>query len=438
MINLNEEPSVDKFVSNLQDQELIVYEDVEGSKLFINYNGDRFIIKTKSFKGEELNFIDLAVQKYYNRAFAFFHTLPSYVTDILNKNWWFVFEYLPDELSSNIKYSKIPKNHLILTSIIKSGKHKFNYDEILEYSNLFGVDPIPLIFKGKLTSKQLEVIRLFLKTSKEDLKFIFGEDNFAKFFYNILNPVIGNSFLMVNGEYNDNLERIIIRIDGDDRYTFEILNPLFERNTDDALTEHAQVFSLVLVNFLEFLQLINIEKYKPKGLTNDEMYINLICALFNDYMEDIKEDIEKWDIIIPEFIKKDKFKINLNLIRDKNTRNFIKMNDKIEYIFKIILGSYNKRRKKPIGVMTESTVDMFNKMVERIKTHIDNLLELNKDYRFQKIDLLNFGEYFNMVYDTDSKGDIYPDIGIQFEKEPETEIGKGKKGKKGTIVTKKK
>jgi len=438
MINLNEKPNVDKFISSLQDQELIVYEDIEGTKLYIQYNGDRFIIKTKSFKGDELNFVDLAVQKYYNKAFAFFHTLPSYITDILNKNWWFVFEYLPDEISSNIKYKKVPKNNLILTSIVKYNKHKFNYDEIVEYSNLFGVDPIPLIFKGKLTSKQIEVINLFLKTSNDDLKFIFGEDNFAKFFYNILNPSIDNSFLMEDGEYNNNLEKIIIKIDGNDRYTFEILNPMFEKNRDNNMTEHSQIYSLIIINFLEFLQLVNIEKYKPKGLTNDEMYINLICDIFNDYIFNMKEDIEKWDIIIPEFIKKDKFKININLIRNNKTREYIKSNSKIEYIFKIILGSYNKKRKKPIGIMTDNTVELLNNMVVRIKKHIDNLLNINKEYRFKKIDLLNFGEYFNLKTDKDGSGEIYTDIGVQFEDEEKTEITKGKKGKKGTIISKKK
>ena len=438
MINLNEKPNVDKFISSLQDQELIVYEDIEGTKLYIQYNGDRFIIKTKSFKGDELNFVDLAVQKYYNKAFAFFHTLPSYITDILNKNWWFVFEYLPDEISSNIKYKKVPKNNLILTSIVKYNKHKFNYDEIVEYSNLFGVDPIPLIFKGKLTSKQIEVINLFLKTSNDDLKFIFGEDNFAKFFYNILNPSIDNSFLMEDGEYNNNLEKIIIKIDGNDRYTFEILNPMFEKNRDNNMTEHSQIYSLIIINFLEFLQLVNIEKYKPKGLTNDEMYINLICDIFNDYIFNMKEDIEKWDIIIPEFIKKDKFKININLIRNNKTREYIKSNSKIEYLFKIILGSYNKKRKKPIGIMTDNTVELLNNMVVRIKKHIDNLLNINKEYRFKKIDLLNFGEYFNLKTDKDGSGEIYTDIGVQFEDEEKTEITKGKKGKKGTIISKKK
>jgi len=347
----------------------------------------------------------------------------------LNQNWWFCFEYLPDEQPAHIKYNKIPKNHLILTSIVKGGKHKFNYDEILEYSNLFNVEPIPVIFNGKLTDKQLQVINLFLKTKDDDLKFVFGEDNFAKFFYNVLNPSMEHSYLMDGDDFNTNVEKIMIRINGDDKYSFDILNPLYQRTNDENTSEHSQIFSLIIVNFLEFLQLNKIEDYKPKGLTKDEMYINLVSVIFNDYIKNMKEDVEKWDIIIPEFIKDDKFKINLNLIRNKDTKQLIKSSEKIEYLFKIILGSFNKRRKKPIGAMTDNTVIFFNKMVGKIASHLENLLDINRDYRYQKIDLLNFAEYFELDYDKDGEGNIYPDVSVQFEDEPETSTFKDKKGK---------
>jgi hypothetical protein len=141
----------------------------------------------------------------------------------------------------------------------------------------------------------------------------------------------------------------------------------------------------------------------------------------------MKDDIDNWDIIIPEFIKDDKFKLNINLIRNKDTKEYVMSSPKVEYVFKIILGSYNKRRKKPVGIMTEGSVDLFNKMVDRIDRHLENLLTINRDYRFQKIDLLNFAEYFDMQFDKDAAGEIYPDTTINFEKEPETEITKGKK-----------
>lgn len=417
MKNLND-VNGDEFINSLENKELIIYEDVQGSKLYVQYNGDRFIIKPRSFKNDELNFIDLAIQKYYNKIFFFLHSLPSYITDIINKNWWFCFEYLPDTKPANIEYNRVPLNNLILTSIVKNGKHKFNYDEIVEYSNLFNVDPIPLIFKGKLTGKQIEVIRLFIKTKEEDLKLVFGEENFAKFFYTILNANMTNSFLMKDDKFNTNLEKIIIRISDNDQYTFEILNPLYKKNSDSNYSEYSQVYSLIIINFLEFLQLKSISTYKPKGLTFDEMYINLISIIFNDYMSNIKNDILKWDIVIPDFMNTESnFRLNVNLIRNKETKNYILSNEKIEYVFKIILSSFNKLRKKPLGLMTIKTVELLNETVNDIRKHIEHCLTIDRDYRFQKIDLLNFGEYFKIPQEHDGGGDIYPNMRPNFDKE---------------------
>lgn len=79
--------------------------------------------------------------------------------------------------------------------------------------------------------------------------------------------------------------------------------------------------------------------------------------------------------------------------------------------------------------MTENTVLLFNKMVERINKHIERSLNINREYRFKQIDLMNFNDYFNLTFSTDGSNEIYPDVGIQFEKEPTTEMEKGKKGK---------
>lgn len=425
LINVNESKDSNVFIKQIEGKELIVYEDVQGSKLFVKFDGDRFIIKPKSVKNDELSFVDLAIQKFYGKCYSFFHTLPEYITDILNKNWVFVFEYLPDMETNNIKYNRVPKNNLILTSIIKSGKHIFNYEEILEYSNLFDVDPIPVIFKGILNIKQLEILNLYLKTSEEDLKFIFGEESFAKFFYNILNPHIENSFLMKDGEYNENLEKIIIRIDGDNEYSLSILNPLYSKNIEENQTEHAHVFSLIIMSFLEFLQLKDIEKIKVTGLTKDELYVNLISLLFNEYILNMKDDIQNWEIFVPNFIKDDKFKINTDLIRNKDTQKLIKSSEKIEYIYKVILGSFKKHKKKPVGIMKESTIEFFNTKVDEISKYIENTLNINRDYIFQKVDLLNFGEYFNLKFDRDAAGEIYPDVNPEFKKEEERESKKG-------------
>ena len=156
-------------MKQLNGKDLVIYEDVQGSKLYVTYTGDRFIIKPKSLRNDEINLVDLAYQKFYGKAYLFFHTLPSYVTDMLNKKWTFVFEYLPDTCVGSVTYSRIPQNHLILTSIVKAGKHRFNYDELVEYSNLFGCDVTQLIFKGKVKCKTNRNNKLIFKKHQQKI-----------------------------------------------------------------------------------------------------------------------------------------------------------------------------------------------------------------------------------------------------------------------------
>jgi hypothetical protein len=427
IIKLNTCENPDKFLKDLEKKELLVYEDIQGSTIYVKFTGDKFIIKPKSLKNDELNFVDLSIQKYYNKAYFFFHSLPEYITNLLNKSWWFCFEYLPDEKPANIQYDKVPRNNLILNCIIKGNKYKYNLEEIAEYSRLLDVDPLPVLFKGQLSEKQIEVINLFLTTSIEDLKFIFNEDKFSKFFYKILNPQIENSFLMNAGSFNDNLQRIVIKIDNDDEFTFEILNPLYTKINNDNNTEFVEVYSIILVNFLEFCQMIDFTKYKFTSLTRDKLYVELICNIFNDYIKNIKDDIIIWQFSIPEFFMDDKFKINVDLLSNKKTVDFLKTNEKIEYVFKVLLTSFREKKKKPIGIFTEQTLILFNNYVDTINNFLDSVLKINKEYVFKKQDLLNFEDFFDIKYNVDSEGRVYPDL----RQEVEFDDSANKKKKKG-------
>ena len=424
--------NAEEFVQILNDKELLIYEDVQGSKIYVKWDGNKFLIKPKSVKNDPLNFIDLSIQKFYNKAFEYFHTLPDYITELMNTKWWFCFEYFPDNKPAHIEYNRIPKNNLILSCIVKGKKYIYDFDELSEYSKLFDVEALPVIFKGKLSQKQLEIVELYLNTNEEDLKYIFDEDNFAYFFYKILNPRIDKSFLMDDGEFNDNLEKMVIKIDGKSKYSFEILNPLYSKMELNNNSEHVEVYSLILLRFLEYVQLVDINKYKLGKITKEELYIEFVSLLFNSYMENNEKDLKAWDIIIPSFFKEDKFKINTDLISNKDTVNYIKSDHKMEYVFKCILGSFNSPKKKPVGVFNETTLDLFNVFVDKLDRIIDKSLKINREYELQKDDLINFKNYFSLKYETDAAGDMYPDVYDEFE-----EGGDKKKKKKDKFPSKK-
>ena len=56
----------DELLSGVLSDEIIVYEDIQGSKIWVNWNGKEFTIKPKSLSNEPINMIDLAMQNYYS------------------------------------------------------------------------------------------------------------------------------------------------------------------------------------------------------------------------------------------------------------------------------------------------------------------------------------------------------------------------------------
>ena len=415
----------ENILNDIFDNDIVVYEDIQGSKIWVNWNGKEFTIKPKNISNEPINMIDLAMQNYYNPAINYFNTFDIRIKGLMPKNWSFCFEYFPDETPANIQYEKLPKHGLVLTEINKGGKYGSSTDELQEYARLFDVDSLPIIFEGKLSDTMKEAIKYFINTSEKDLEYVFGEQSFAFFFYKILNPNSDSSFLM-NDKFQDNLEKIVVRVKGKD-VSFEILNPLYTRISSENSTEFTDVYTLILLNFLTFCQSVNLDDIKLKGERRDLLYIYLICKLFNIYVADVREDLEAFEFVIPQFFDKEKFKINRELIGNKLTREIIDESDKLEYIFKCILGSLNKKRKKPIGVFTDNTVILFNNFVDRINTLLDNQLKKMREVQITQAGLLDFSDFSDLSWEQDAAGDVYPQIWDEIEKLSDTK----KKDKNG-------
>lgn len=428
---LNDQEIIDDIFNN----DIIVYEDIQGSKIWVNYESSKgFSVKPRSLSNDPINMIDLALQNYYNPAINYFESLSDRVKGLMPKNFWFCFEYFPDSQPANIEYQRIPKNGLVLSSIGKwSGKSVgYKYDatveEIEEFSRLLDVDSLPIIFNGRLSDDMKEAIMYFLNTSEKDLEYVFGESSFSFFFYKILSPNSKNSFLM-NDDFQQNLQKIIINIK-DKNLSFEILNPLYKRMSDTNSTDFTEIYSLMLVNFITFCQSININDIKLKGNKREEVYIYLICKLFNMYMSEVKEDILNFDFVVPEFFNKDKFKINKELINNKLTNDLLDESPKIEYLFKILLGSFTKERKKAIGIFTDSTVGIFNKFVKDIALSIDDYLGKLRETELSRSNLVDFSQWFDIEYNVDGTNSVYPDVYDTFDSESSQSKDK-KKGYSG-------
>jgi hypothetical protein len=420
--------NIDNFIDTLRDTELIVYENIQGTKVFFRYDGKEFQLKTRNLSTEPINKVDMALQKYFKPVLDYLESLDERIKKLLPREWWFCCQYFFDTQPAHVRYDLMPTNGLILSSIVKNNSFKFDMGELVEYADLLSIDVQPILFKGKLTEKQLDLITYFLNTSPNDLQYIFGEDNFASFFYKILNPQLGNSVLMHDGVYHDNLDKLIIKANSDIEMSFSVLNPLYAKN-EDATTDFADTYSILIANFLEYLQSVDIEKLPLRTATGDEMYIEIICALFNGYCKNREQVVVNFEFEIPLFFHDDKYRLDTDLIPNSRTKSLINKHPKLEYMFKIVLSSFRTRKKKGIGVFNDNTLLIFNRAVDDIMGTIDRAMKIEREIALKADNLLNFSDFYSIQYPSDGADQVYPDLYKDLESD--IDFGGSKKGKPG-------
>jgi hypothetical protein len=89
---------------------------------------------------------------------------------------------------------------------------------------------------------------------------------------------------------------------------------------------------------------------------------------------------------------------------------------------------FSKKKKKAIGIFTDSTVELFNRYVADIAGRIEEHLNRMSEVELTRAGLLDFGDFFEIQYDKDADGEVYPDVYDEIERGAE-EKKKGKGGK---------
>ena len=89
-------------LNELFNDEIVVFEDIQGSKIWVSWDGKEFVIKPKSLSSEPINMIDLAMQNYYNPAINYFNSLDKDGHFALN-----IFQTVNPQISNIIEHLKI-------------------------------------------------------------------------------------------------------------------------------------------------------------------------------------------------------------------------------------------------------------------------------------------------------------------------------------------
>lgn len=409
--------NIDNFVDMLTDSEIVVYENVHGSKVYFNYDGKQFSLKTRTLQSEPVNKIDMVMQKFYEPAINYLNSIDDRAKKLLPRDWWFCCEYFYNTQPSTVAYDKMPKHHLMITSIVKGKQFTYRTEEIIEYATLMDIDYQSFIFQGKLSEKQVSAIAFFLQTNEDDLEFLFGQKNFAEYFYSLLSPDATHSTFMENGTFQDAIDKIIIRFANDDEMALALLNPLYKKE-ENPNSEFIDSYSILLADFMEYLQMQDIEKMKPQATEGDAIYLEVMSALFNGYCAKRSTRIVNFDFSVPPFLHDSKFQVNMDIIDNARTRYFVEKDKKLEYMFRIVISSFRSPKRKAVGVLTDRTVEILNDYIYQIRSVIDRKVKLEAEMSLQQDGLLNFSHFFNMKYPMDAAEEVYPDLYNALDTQP--------------------
>ena len=348
---------VEKFLNGeFQNGEVTITEKLDTYRiLFENVNGE---IKFYKKDNSEINLIERVLTNVWEDAIIELSIILHEKN--IPEGLRFGLAYTPVERPIRIPYTRLPK--YLITDITRRKNNKvvesFDYDELQNWAELLSLGRPPVIFKGKLDEEQKKVLVEYANGNYDDI-----EDN--------LSELLTNRF---KGTYSDQsiIEGIIIS-DGERlaqiiSYEFELLNEAYQKV--ELSRDFYDLTILSLNNFLERYPFPIMEGKNP-----DEMYLEMVCDIFNHYCESpsVTEGMK------PEYLTPPSFGytggLNLLLIKNKKTLELLEEGGKVfESIFRVILSSLRKY-KKEYGLLNESAISKFNTYVYLISEKIMNPIE---------------------------------------------------------------
>ena len=374
------------FIDNLFNSYVTVNEKMDGSAFI--FERDMETGKFNFYKRDQRNpitLVDRTLMKYYEKPIQYIESLPPHILNDIPRGWRFGMEYFANNAPVEIVYDEVPKNNLILSYVHKkdsSGKAKGTVqekDKLDTWADLLGVERPPIVFQGYLTPEQRESILDFLRTPFEDLLAEYKTRSFVAFIIGVLNPELKKTAL--NYDLDKPIEGIVFRF-GEEEAEQE---PVLSKMVDPVFTELAKgkakkrieekpsdFLGITILDVMNFILENGVNTFEVEGKTEDERYISFISDVFTKFLDDYGYKYKGADFQEPEYLKKDEFRLNKNLITDKRVLRYLEEDDSFESLFKLMLNSFRKIKKRAGGIITAGIIDQFNSLVSSIEKRVED------------------------------------------------------------------
>lgn len=352
-----------KYVDTLLSENVVITEKIDTFRIIFEKKGDELIFYKKD--NTPITLIERVLTDIYEDALL---EIPIITKEAeIPEGYYFGLYYTPVERPLRIPYFGLPK--YILTDITKRDKNNkvvesLDYESLREWAAVLCMGRPPVIFEGKLNEEQKNLLLSY------DLREYKGESKtFSEMIHNVFNALYSKENIIegVVIKSGNKLSQVI-------SYEFDLLNEAYEK-----ANESRDFYDITISDVLEFLEDYNIPILEAEN--KDELYLNIICNIFNDYCDKrtVNENVDEKYLMPPRFGYGGK--LNKKLITNEETLEWVNKAPIYEALFKVFVSSFRKT-KKPYGLLTEAITDRFNSYVKLINGYInkfDNVEELNEE-----------------------------------------------------------
>lgn len=371
------------FIEKLLNSFVTINEKMDGSAFV--FDRDLQSGKFNFYKRDQRNpitLVDRTLMKYYEKPIQYIESLPPHILQKIPRGWKFGLEYFSNTQPVEIVYDRIPKNNLILSYIQardESGKERMIQDknELDNWADVIGVERPPIIFQGKLNDDQKEQIFNFLRTPFDQLVNEYKTRSFVAFIIGVLNPSLKSTAL--NLDLEKPIEGIVFRFDSGEGEGETILgkmvDPVFTevakfKAKKKIETKPSDVLGIAILDVMNFILERGVKSFNIEGDSEDKRYISFISDVFYNFLKEYDHKYKNADFQEPDYLRKEEFRINRNLIDDKRVLHYIDKDESFESLYKLILNSFRKIRKRASGIITEGVLQQFNELVKEIEAAV--------------------------------------------------------------------
>jgi cytidyltransferase-like protein len=376
----------EKFINSLFNSYVTVNEKMDGSAFVFERDPEtgRFNFYKRDLK-YPITLVDRTLMKYYEKPINYIESLPPHIIREIPRGWRFGLEYFATNKPVEIAYDRLPKNNLILSYVHPKSENGKPLETIQDqeklntWADLIGVERPPIVFQGFLSNDQKTKILDFLRTPFEDLINEYKTRSFVRFIIGVLNPEAKESAL--NDDLDKPIEGIVFRF-GDSEMNKEIVlskmvDPVFTEMAKGKYREKSDqkpsdFLGITVMDIMNFILENGVESFKVLGDSDDERYLSFMSDVFVKFLDEYAYKYRGADFQEPEYLKKDEFRLNRDLIRDTRVLKYLDMDESFESLFKLMLNSFRKIRKRPSGIITQGIIDQFNIVVGDIESIVNS------------------------------------------------------------------